>query len=88
MRLPLPSSFCYFWIFYYNLNSKKNQGITVANNKIVFIFNKKSYIKNIDIWMGESPQRLVGKAYTHFPDKFMGEQMDNVEFPTLKTRGK
>ena len=42
----------------------------------------------VDIWMGDSPQRLVGKVYTHFPDKFMREQMDNVESPTLKTRGK
>lgn len=36
----------------------------------------------VDIWMGDSPQRLVGKVYTHFPDEFMGEQMDKVEFPT------
>ena len=25
----------------------------------------------VDIWMGDSPQRLVGKVYTHFPDDFM-----------------
>ena len=37
----------------------------------------------VDIWMGDSPQRLVGKVYTHFSDKFMREQMDLVEFPTL-----
>lgn len=35
----------------------------------------------VDIWMGDSPQRLVGKVYTHFSDKFMREQMDLVEFP-------
>lgn len=34
----------------------------------------------VDIWMGDSPQRLVGKVYTHFPDKFMKEQMENVKF--------
>ena len=35
----------------------------------------------VDIWMGDSPQRLVGKVYTHFPDVFMKKQMDLVIFP-------
>ena len=35
----------------------------------------------VDIWMGDSPQRLVGKVYTHFPDDFMYEQMQSVKFP-------
>ena len=35
----------------------------------------------VDIWMGDSPQRLVGKVYTHFPDEFMYEQMQKVQFP-------
>ena len=35
----------------------------------------------VDIWMGDSPQRLVGKVYTHFPDNFMYEQMQMVKFP-------
>ncbi len=35
----------------------------------------------VDIWMGDSPQRLVGKVYTHFPDDFMYEQMQAVKFP-------
>lgn len=35
----------------------------------------------VDIWMGDSPQRLVGKVYTHFPDEFMHEQMQKVQFP-------
>lgn len=42
----------------------------------------------VDIWMGDSPQRLVGKVYTHFPDDFMRKQMDLVEYPTLETREK
>ncbi len=42
----------------------------------------------VDIWMGDSPQRLVGKVYTHFPDNFMREQMDMVVFPTLESRKK
>ena len=34
----------------------------------------------VDIWMGDSSERLVGMVYTHFPDKFMIEQMQNVVF--------
>ena len=34
----------------------------------------------VDIWMGDSSERLVGRVYTHFPDKFMIEQMQNVIF--------
>lgn len=37
----------------------------------------------VDIWMGDSPQRLVGKVYTHFSDEFMREQMDKVKFPLV-----
>ena len=29
----------------------------------------------VDIWMGDSPTRLVGRVYTHFPDNFMLENM-------------
>lgn len=42
----------------------------------------------VEIWMGDSPQRLVGKVYTHFSDKFLREQMNMVVFPTLKNREK
>jgi integrase len=48
----------------------------------------QEYLKRpdiVDIWMGDSPQRLVGKVYTHFSDKFMRAQMDTVIFPTLKS---
>ena len=34
----------------------------------------------VDIWMGDSSERLVGRVYTHFPDKFMCEQMQKVVF--------
>ena len=32
------------------------------------------------IWMGDSTTRLVGKVYTHFPDEFMLENMQKVQF--------
>ena len=47
----------------------------------------QEYLKRpdiVDIWMGDSPERLVGKVYTHFSDKFMKEQMNLVQFITLK----
>ena len=34
----------------------------------------------VDIWMGDSTTRLVGKVYTHFPDEFMLENMLKVQF--------
>ena len=34
----------------------------------------------VDVWMGDSSERLVGRVYTHFPDKFLREQMNLVEF--------
>ena len=34
----------------------------------------------VDIWMGDSSERLVGRVYTHFPDKFMKSEMDKVLF--------
>ena len=36
----------------------------------------------VDIWMGDSPERLVGRVYTHFSDDFMREQMTKVKFIT------
>ncbi|MFR1553394.1 MAG: tyrosine-type recombinase/integrase [Coriobacteriales bacterium] len=34
----------------------------------------------VDLWMGDSPEKLVDRVYTHFPDEFMREQMDLVKF--------
>ena len=34
----------------------------------------------VKIWMGDSPESLVGRVYTHFPDDFMRKQMDLVKF--------
>ena len=36
----------------------------------------------IDLWMGDSPQRLVGKHYVHYSDEFLQEKMNLVFFPT------
>ena len=34
----------------------------------------------VDVWMGDSSERLVGRVYTHFPDEFMAKQMESVKF--------
>lgn len=34
----------------------------------------------VEIWMGDSPERLVGKTYVHFKDDFMRAEMDKVNF--------
>ena len=34
----------------------------------------------VDIWMGDSSERLVGRVYAHFSDDFMIKQMQNVVF--------
>lgn len=34
----------------------------------------------VDVWMGDSSERLVGRVYVHFKDDFMREQMDKVNF--------
>ena len=34
----------------------------------------------VDIWMGDSSERLVGRVYTHFSDEFMVEQMKKFLF--------
>lgn len=34
----------------------------------------------VDIWLGDSPERLVGRFYTHFDDDFMYNQMLQVNF--------
>ncbi len=39
----------------------------------------------VEVWLGDSPQRLIGKVYTHYSDEYMRSQMDLVTFPILET---
>ena len=34
----------------------------------------------VDLWMGDSPEKLVDRVYTHFSDDFMIAQMSAVKF--------
>lgn len=36
----------------------------------------------VEVWMGDSPERLVGKTYVHYKDDFMIKQMNKVKFIT------
>lgn len=35
----------------------------------------------VEIWIGDSPERLIGKTYVHYTDDFMKKQMEKVIFP-------
>lgn len=34
----------------------------------------------VELWMGDSPERLVGKTYVHYSDDFMRNEMYKVQF--------
>lgn len=34
----------------------------------------------VDVWMGDSSERLVGKTYIHYSDEFMKKEMNKVNF--------
>lgn len=38
----------------------------------------------VELWMGDSPERLVGKTYIHYSDEFMRGEMDKVRFVTAE----
>lgn len=44
------------------------------------ICDEKAKREVVELWMGDSPERLVGKTYVHYSDKFMLEEMKKVCF--------
>ncbi len=34
----------------------------------------------VNIWLGDAPDKLIGKHYTHFPYDFMISEMNKVRF--------
>ncbi len=60
-------------------------GKTAYNLRHTFSSICQQYVRQeiVDIWIGDSSTRLIGKHYTHFPDEFMESQMNLVKFPTL-----
>ena len=60
-------------------------GKTAYNLRHTFSTLCQQYVRQeiVEIWIGDSPVRLIGKHYTHFFDKFMREEMNKVIFPTV-----
>ena len=60
-------------------------GKTAYNLRHTFSTLCQQYVRQeiVEIWIGDSPVRLIGKHYTHFSDKFMREEMNKVIFPTV-----
>lgn len=58
------------------------EGLTPYNLRHTFASVCAEYVSAevVDIWMGDSPQRLVGKVYVHYSDEFMKAQMAKVKF--------
>ena len=57
-------------------------GFTPYNLRHTFasLCSEKVKPEVVDLWMGDSPERLVGKVYVHFSDEFMRSQMNKVHF--------
>ena len=68
---------------FHNLFKELLDGKTAYCLRHTFATICQQYVRPdiVDIWMGDSTTRLVGKVYTHFPDKFMLENMMKVKFP-------
>ena len=68
---------------FHNLFKELLEGKTAYSLRHTFATVCQQYVRPdiVDIWMGDSTTRLVGKVYTHFPDAFMLENMMKVQFP-------
>lgn len=64
------------------LKKALGNGLTPYNLRHTFASTCAETVKPdvLDVWMGDSPERLVGKTYVHFRDDFMKEQMNSVNF--------
>lgn len=58
--------------------------LTAYSLRHTFATTCQKYVRPdiVDIWMGDSPERLVGRVYTHFDDEFMLSEMAKVDFTT------
>lgn len=67
------------------LKKALGNGLTPYNLRHTFASTCAEAVKPdvLDVWMGDSPERLVGKTYVHFRDDFMKEQMEKVNFIIL-----
>lgn len=69
-----------------NLNVMKKalgNGLTPYNLRHTFATLCSQAVSQeiVEVWMGDSSERLVGRVYVHYSDEFMKAQMDKVDFP-------
>lgn len=59
-----------------------DEGLTSYNLRHTFatLCAEKVREEVVDIWMGDSPERLIGKFYIHYTDDFLKKQMEKVNF--------
>lgn len=64
------------------LKKALGNGLTPYNLRHTFASTCAEKVKSdvLDVWMGDSPERLVGKTYVHFRDDFMKSEMNKVHF--------
>ena len=81
--LPLKLPGCPQWISK-SITALLPNELTAYSLRHTFATICQKYVRPdiVDIWMGDSPERLVGRVYTHFDDEFMKEQMSKVVFIT------
>ena len=79
---PLTHSLCYTAFLEQMKAALGNCGLTPYNLRHTFASTCAEYVKEeiVELWMGDSPERLVGKTYIHYKDSFMQAQMQNVRF--------
>lgn len=58
--------------------------LTSYNLRHTFASTCAQYVTEeiVALWMGDTPESLVGQVYIHYPDKFTQEQMNKVKFIT------
>lgn len=79
---PLTCPLCYNSFLELMKDALGNCGLTPYNLRHTFASTCAEAVREeiVEIWMGDSPERLVGKTYIHYNDKFMKEQMQKVRF--------
>lgn len=78
---PLTLPFSYNAFLKY-MKDALGDGLTPYNTRHTFASTCAEYVKEeiVELWMGDAPERLVGKTYIHYNDNFMKSQMQNVYF--------
>ena len=78
---PLTLPFSYNAFLKY-MKDALGDGLTPYNTRHTFASTCAEYVKEeiVELWMGDAPERLVGKTYIHYNDNFMKSQMQNVHF--------